>query len=60
MTMGLTIATIVGMVMVIIGGALLSAAEFKKFLKPLGYTFLGLGIGITAMLALVWLIKLTL
>lgn len=59
MMMYLVIATVIGIVMAIIGGALLSAAEFKEFLKPLAYTFLTIGFIIIGVLALVWLVKLS-
>lgn len=49
----LVIATIVGIVMTIMGGVLLSLAEVKKMLKPIAYTVLTLGACITGLLALV-------
>lgn len=59
MLMYLAIATIISVVITIIGGALLSAAEKHEFLGPLACTLLTLGAGITVVLAIIWLARLT-
>ena len=59
MMMYLAIATIVGIVLAIIGGALMSAAQIKEYLRPLAYTLLVLGFGISFVLAVIWISKLT-
>ena len=53
----LSIATIVAVILTLIGGALLSLAKLHEVLEPFAYTVLILGAVASGVLAMIWLFK---
>lgn len=54
----LLIATIVAVILTLIGGALLSLAKIHEVLEPFAYTVLIIGAVASGILAFIWLFKL--